>query len=259
MLKRIALLLPLIGLIQALHAQKFTISGYVTDSQSGEKLISARVLDPTRKEGALSNAYGFYSLTLDAGTVALNCSYIGFKSFSTVFELTKDTTLNIDLIAEGVEVETVEITDERDIVESSQMSTIDVPVEMIKKIPSLMGEVDVIKALQLLPGVQKGSEGSTGFYVRGGGPDQNLILLDGVPVYNVSHLFGFFSVFPADAISNVSLIKGGFPARYGGRLSSVLDISLKDGNMKNGMARAAWASSPPSSLSRGRFGRTRPP
>lgn len=232
MLKRIALLLPVLALFQVLPGQKFTISGYVTDSQSGEKLISARVMEPARKEGALTNAYGFYSLTLDAGTVALNCSYIGFKSFNTAFELSKDTTINIDLMAEGVEVETVEITDERDIVESSQMSTIDVPVEMIKKIPSLMGEVDVIKALQLLPGVQKGSEGSTGFYVRGGGPDQNLILLDGVPVYNVSHLFGFFSVFPADAISNVSLIKGGFPARYGGRLSSVLDISLKDGNLK---------------------------
>lgn len=213
-------------------AQKFTISGYVTDSQSGEKLISARVFDPERKQGSLTNAYGFYSITTEGGAVALNCSYIGFQPFNAAFTLRRDTMIHIALQPEGVEMETVEITGEKDIAESSQMSTIDVPVEMIQKIPALMGEVDVIKALQLLPGVQGGSEGSTGFYVRGGGPDQNLMLLDGVPVYNVSHLFGFFSVFPADAISNVSLIKGGFPARYGGRLSSVIDISLKDGNMK---------------------------
>ncbi len=214
------------------NAQKFTISGFVTDAQSGEKLISARVFDPQRKEGAITNAYGFYSITTEGGTVTLSCSYVGYKTFSTGFSLKADTTIAIALEPEGVQLDDVQITGEKDIAENSQMSQIDVPIEMIKKIPALMGEVDVIKALQLLPGVQSGNEGSTGFYVRGGGPDQNLILLDGVPVYNVSHLFGFFSVFPADAISNVSLIKGGFPARYGGRLSSVIDISLKDGNMK---------------------------
>jgi hypothetical protein len=231
-MKKIIPLSLLILLGTLLQAQKHTISGYVTDAQSGEKLISARVFDPDRKVGAITNNYGFYSITTEGGMVALNCSYVGFKPFNAAFDLKADTTIHIALVAEDVEMETVEITDEKDIAESSQMSTIDVPVEMIKKIPALMGEVDVIKALQLLPGVQSGNEGSTGFYVRGGGPDQNLILLDGVPVYNVSHLFGFFSVFPADAISNVSLIKGGFPARYGGRLSSVIDISLKDGNMK---------------------------
>lgn len=231
-MKRINLVTLLCLIALACNAQKFTISGYVTDAQSGEKLISARVFDPARKDGAITNAYGFYSITTEGGAVALTCSYVGYKPFKAGFNLTADTTVSIALTPEGVEMETVEITDEKDIAENSQMSQIDVPVEMIKKIPALMGEVDVIKALQLLPGVQSGNEGSTGFYVRGGGPDQNLILLDGVPVYNVSHLFGFFSVFPADAISNVSLIKGGFPARYGGRLSSVIDISLKDGNMK---------------------------
>ncbi len=231
-MKKIPLLALLVLLCGLLPAQKYTVSGFVTDGTSGEKLISARVFDPDRKIGAITNNYGFYSITTEGGMVVINCSYVGFKSFNAAFELKGDTTVNIDLQAEGVEMETVEITDEKDIAENTQMSTIDVPVEMIKKIPALMGEVDVIKALQLLPGVQSGNEGSTGFYVRGGGPDQNLILLDGVPVYNVSHLFGFFSVFPADAISNVTLIKGGFPARYGGRLSSVIDISLKDGNMK---------------------------
>jgi hypothetical protein len=231
-MKKIPLFALLILFCGLLPAQKYTISGFVTDDLSGEKLISARVFDPDRKIGAITNNYGFYSITTEGGLVALNCSYVGFNPFNAAFTLTKDTTININLTTEGLEIETVEINDKKDIAENTQMSTIDVPIEMLKKIPALMGEVDVIKALQLLPGVQSGNEGSTGFYVRGGGPDQNLILLDGVPVYNVSHLFGFFSVFPADAISNVTLLKGGFPARYGGRLSSVIDISLKDGNMK---------------------------
>jgi outer membrane cobalamin receptor len=119
-----------------------------------------------------------------------------------------------------------------EMVKSTQMSMIEMPVHQIKALPVLLGEADVLKSLQLMPGVQSGSEGTSGLYVRGGGPDQNLILLDGVPVYNASHLFGFFSVFNADAISSVKLIKGGFPARYGGRLSSVIDIRMKEGNMK---------------------------
>ena len=192
-MKRIFVLGPLILLLGQLWAQKYTISGFVTDAMSGEKLISARVFDPDRKVGAITNNYGFYSITTEGGMVAVNCSYVGFKPFNTAFELTGDTTINIDLSSDGVEMETVEINDKKDIAENTQMSTIDVPIEIIKKIPALMGEVDVIKALQLLPGVQSGNEGSSGFYVRGGGPDQNLILLDGVPVYNVSHLFGFFS------------------------------------------------------------------
>jgi hypothetical protein len=228
-------ILLLVGLLACVHwaaAQRHTVSGYVTDAATGEKLIGARVFDPALKVGAITNAYGYYALTTETDTVRLHCSYVGYTAFKDAFVLRKDSVVNIALQPEGTELATVEITDEADIAESSQMSTIDVPIETIKKIPALMGEVDVIRAIQLLPGVKSGNEGSTGMYVRGGGPDQNLILLDGVPVYNVSHLFGFFSVFPADAISNVNLVKGGFPARYGGRLSSVLDISLKEGNIK---------------------------
>ncbi len=231
-MRKISLITLIMLFCAGLSAQKYTVSGYVTDALSGEKLISARVFDASRNIGAITNSYGFYSITTTGGKLSLQCTYVGFQPFSTTLDLTRDTTIHIDLSAEGVQMETVEIIGEKDIAENSQMSTIDVPIETIKKIPSLMGEVDVIKALQLLPGVRSGGEGTTGFYVRGGGPDQNLILLDGVPVYNVSHLFGFFSVFPADAISSVSLVKGGFPARYGGRLSSVIDISLKDGHMK---------------------------
>lgn len=231
-MKHLFFTLLLCATVMYVQAQKRTVSGYVTDAESGEKLIGARVFDPKLKAGSLTNAYGFYSITVEADTLALSCNYIGYESSKRVIVLKGDTTIHFALLPEGVNVETVEITDEVDIAEEVQMSSIDVPIETIKKIPALMGEVDVIRAIQLLPGVQSGNEGSTGMYVRGGGPDQNLILLDGVPVYNVSHLFGFFSVFPADAISNVNLVKGGFPARYGGRLSSVLDISLKDGNMK---------------------------
>ncbi|CAM9917710.1 unnamed protein product [Chrysoparadoxa australica] len=130
----------------------------------------------------------------------------------------------------GSILEEVVVTAQEQIQQSPQMSTIDVPIEQIKALPVLMGEADILKTLQLLPGIQSGTEGSSGIYVRGGGPDQNLILLDGVPVYNVSHLFGFFSVFNADAINKVNVVKGGFPARYGGRLSSVIDITMKEGN-----------------------------
>ena len=215
------------------YAQSHTISGYITDASSSEQLISAHVYDFENGSGTVSNNFGFYSLTLPEGTVNLRASYIGFGDVNTTFELTKDTTINFNLPS-SFELEEVVITaDETSdgkIEEKTQMSTIDVPVEQIKKIPALLGEVDVIKALQLLPGVQSGGEGQSGLYVRGGSPDQNLILLDGVPVYNANHLFGFFSVFNADAIKDVKLVKGGFPARYGGRLSSVLEINLKEGN-----------------------------
>ncbi len=216
-----------------LVAQSFTISGYIEDKSSGEKLISANLFDDISVSGTVSNNFGFYSITLPEGAVELTASYIGFQSVYANFELTRDTTLNFELPS-SVEFEEVVITADRNsegrIEERTQMSTVEVPIEQIKKIPALLGETDVIKALQLLPGVQSGGEGQSGLYVRGGSPDQNLILLDGVPVYNANHLFGFFSVFNADAIKDVKLIKGGFPARYGGRLSSVLEINMKEGN-----------------------------
>ena len=213
--------------------QKYTISGYVEDVASGEKLISAAVFDAKTSSGAVTNTYGFYSLTLPKGKVELVLSYVGYKTQKLDFVLRGDTSITFKQ-ATDVELQAVEISAQRQnrIETRTQMSQITVPIAQIKKIPALFGEVDVLKALQLLPGVQAGGEGQNGLYVRGGSPDQNLILLDGVPVYNVSHVGGFFSVFNGDAIKNVTLTKGGFPARYGGRLSSIIEIDMKEGNMK---------------------------
>lgn len=214
-------------------AQKYTISGYVKDRSSGENLIGASVYDTRKMVGTAANTYGFYSLTLPSDSTELRFSYVGYHPVRIRFLLQRDTTINMELDASSqLQEVVVEAGREERIQESSRMGTIDVPIEQIKALPALLGEVDVLKVLQLLPGVQSGAEGSSGLYVRGGGPDQNLILLDGVPVYNASHLFGFFSVFNADAINHVELIKGGFPARYGGRLSSVIDISMKEGNAR---------------------------
>jgi outer membrane receptor for ferrienterochelin and colicin len=223
--------LSLVSLL--VQAQKFTISGSVKDAGSGENLIGATIYNLRSLQGTTANTYGFYSVTLPADSIHLRISYVGYEQQVFKFFLSKDTTININLVS-GSTLREVVIsgTKEDQIQETSRMSTIDIPIEQIKALPALLGEVDVLKVLQLLPGVQSGSEGSSGLYVRGGGPDQNLILLDGVPVYNASHLFGFFSVFNADALNHVELIKGGFPARYGGRLSSVIDISMKEGNSK---------------------------
>lgn len=216
--------------------QKFTISGYVEDAKTGEKLIGANVYDSKSKpvRGTTTNEYGFYSLTLPADSIVLTVSYVGYDAIKQPLLLTINLQKNITLTESGVLREVVIRADKatEKIEERTQMSAVNIPMKQIQSLPAFMGEVDVIKALQLMPGVQSGTEGSSGLYVRGGSPDQNLILLDGVPVYNVSHLFGFFSVFDANAINSVDLIKGGYPARYGGRLSSVLDIRMKEGNMK---------------------------
>lgn len=213
-------------------AQSYTISGFVEDAKSGEKLIGANIYDVKSFKGTTSNVYGFYSLTLPTGVYTISASFVGYTGLERSFDLKNDTTFTFKM-GGALDLDAVEITatqSER-IQDESQMSVIEIPIQTIEKIPTLLGEKDVLKALQLLPGVQSGSEGSSGLYVRGGGPDQNLILLDGVPVYNASHLFGFFSVFNTDAINSVELIKGGFPAHYGGRLSSVVDIRMKEGNM----------------------------
>lgn len=229
MKQRILLLLTFLMPL-AVWAQQVTISGYVTEKKSGERLIGATVFIPEKNIGTATNAFGFYSITMQADDIKLKASYIGYATFSQDISLKQNTTLNIELES-AKEMKEVVITGKKDAIqERTQMSTIDLPIQTIKSLPAFLGEVDVLKAIQLLPGVQAGNEGSSGFYVRGGGPDQNLILLDGVPVYNASHLFGFFSVFNADAIRSVELVKGGFPARYGGRLSSVLDINMKEGN-----------------------------
>ncbi len=233
-MNRLYLLCCLFCLPVLLVAQKpvqFTISGYLQDASSGESLIGASVYDAYSLKGTAANNYGFFSLTLPEGQVAFTASYVGYQPYSDTFLLNKDTIINLSLQSQitlaAVDVQSTRVSR---IEESTSMSTVTVPIQQIKQLPAFMGEVDVLKALQLLPGVQSGNEGGSGLFVRGGSPDQNLILLDGVPVYNVSHLFGFFSVFNADALNNVTLIKGGFPARYGGRLSSVLEINMKEGN-----------------------------
>lgn len=231
---KILLLLNILILFSQLSfSQKHTISGYVQDISSGEKIYSASVYDLRTKMGTTTNEYGFFSLTLNQDTIDLSVSFVGYSAFTTRMFLDTDLKLNIDLDPNTLLAEVVILDKKSDeMVRSTQMSLIEMPINQIKALPVLLGEADVLKSLQLMPGVQSGSEGSSGLYVRGGGPDQNLILLDGVPVYNASHLFGFFSVFNADAISSVKLIKGGFPARYGGRLSSVIDIRMKEGNLK---------------------------
>ena len=233
--ENILLLLWIFLSINLLHAQeKRTISGYISDAETGEMLIGANVYDFKAQAGTISNTYGFYSITLPEDSVYLSISYIGYQPKTFALDLKEDVKLDIALSG-SVSLETVEVVASAEgepIEERTQMSTVSIPIKQIKKLPAFLGETDVLKALQLLPGIQSGGEGQSGLYVRGGSPDQNLILLDGVPVYNASHLFGFFSVFNADALRDVNLIKGGFPARYGGRLSSVLDINMKEGNTK---------------------------
>ena len=211
--------------------EKFTLSGFVSDKNNGENIIGVNIFCKELKQGVVSNTYGFYSLTLPAGNYEISFSYIGYKTQIHNLNLDKDIQKNIAFDITSFSVGEVQVRAKANIVEKTETSVIDIPIEQIKTIPALLGEVDIIKAIQLLPGVQS-SEGTSGFYVRGGGPDQNLILLDGVPVYNASHLGGIFSVFNADAIKSVRLTKGGFPARFGGRLSSVLQIDMKEGNSK---------------------------
>ena len=231
------LLLVLLSLAGGVWAQTdpaHTLSGYVEDAASGEKLIGAVLYEPTLQKGTTTNRYGFFSLTLPAGQLQVVVFHIGYQSDTLATRLDQDVQRTIALQPTPLEMGAVQVEAERldPIQEQSQMSVVQVPIRQIKNAPVLMGEVDVLKTLQLLPGVQSGAEGMSGLYVRGGSPDQNLLLLDGAPVYNASHLFGFFSVFNANAIKNVQLTKAGFPARYGGRLSSVLEVDMKDGNMK---------------------------
>ncbi len=220
------LLLPLCATAQ-------TLSGTVTDRATGETLIGATVLDATTGKGTVTNAHGRYSLTLKGSTSAhLRVSFVGYKVFERDITLDGDHTVNAQLEAALV-LKEVEVTADRiSRTKVSQMSAIEVPVEQIKLVPVIFGETDVLKAIQLLPGVQSGTEGMSGIYVRGGGPDQNLFLLDGIPLYNVNHLGGFFSAFNGDAIKNVTLYKGSFPSHFAGRISSVLDITTNNGNDK---------------------------
>lgn len=210
-----------------------TVSGYVREAGSQEALIGVNVYLPGTSTGTTTNTYGFYSLTLPAqDSVRVAYSFVGYDAILRSLPFRADQQLNITL-KPGKTLSEVTVTSSRTeekVSDTPQMSQIDIPISQIKKIPAFLGEKDVLKVLQLMPGVQKGSEGSTGIYVRGGGPDQNLIILDDAIVYNANHLFGFFSVFNGDALKSVELTKGGFPARFGGRLSSVIDLNMKDGN-----------------------------
>lgn len=215
-------------------AQLHTISGYVKEEATGESLLGANVYIKETLKGTNTNQYGFYSLSVPDSAFTLVVSYLGFASQEIPIILTKDIKLNINLKDGAIETKEVTISAEKEDrnVMSTEMGRQTLDVEKIKTLPAFFGEVDILKSISLLPGVSSAGEGNSGYYVRGGGPDQNLILLDEANVYNASHLFGFFSVFNADAIQNVTLTKGNMPANYGGRLSSVLDIQMKEGNNK---------------------------
>jgi hypothetical protein len=231
---RIALtLLMLVFLPSVLFAQKVSLSGYMRDKATGESLIAATVYVKEATQGASTNNYGFYSVTVPAGKYTVIYSYVGYSPLVLEMDLTTNLSFNAEL-SNGTTMKEVKVTAGRkdENVNNSEMGTVSLSIGRIKTLPVLFGEVDILKTLQLLPGVQSAGEGNSGFYVRGGGPDQNLVLLDDAVVYNTGHLFGFFSVFNGDAIKDVTLIKGGAPANYGGRLSSVVDVSMKEGNLK---------------------------
>ncbi|MFK7808096.1 MAG: carboxypeptidase-like regulatory domain-containing protein [Saprospiraceae bacterium] len=214
--------------------EKVTLSGYIKDAGSGETLIGANVFVRETSNGAMTNEYGFYSVSLPAGDYNVEFSYLGYETKKELISLTEKKTMNVELAEEGIMFTEVVVTSEAEDenITTTEMSTNELKIKTITKMPALLGEADVIRSIQLLPGVSTVGEGATGFNVRGGGVDQNLVLLDEAPVYNSSHLFGFFSVFNPDAVKDVKLYKGGIPSRYGGRLSSILDVRMKEGNSK---------------------------
>jgi len=226
--------LILFGAQQAKSQAKFTVNGVVKDASNGETLIGATVYIKELKNGATTNEYGFYSLTLPQGSYSVDFSYVGFELISQSVALDKNTQLNIELNPEASQLEEVVVQAELEQanVQNLEMSTNKLEMKTILKIPTLLGEADVFRSLLLLPGVSTVGEGASGFNVRGGSVGQNLVLLDEAPVYNSSHLFGFFSVFNPDAVKDVKLYKGAVPSRYGGRLASLLDVRMKEGNSK---------------------------
>lgn len=218
----------------ALGQRTITISGYVKDAATGEALIGANVYVKETLRGGATNTYGYYVLNVPPGRHTVVMSFIGYEESAQVVDAQADLKLNIAARPIAIQVKEFEVVGERkkDNTDDTRMGTVDLDVQRLQTLPALLGEVDILKTIQFLPGVSNNGEGNAGFYVRGGGPDQNLILLDNAIVYNASHLFGFFSVFNADAVRNIELIKGGMPANYGGRISSVLDINMKEGNSK---------------------------
>ncbi len=215
--------------------QTYTLSGYMRDHETGKRLIGANVYVKAVEKGTVTNKYGFYSLSLPADTYEVRYSYVGYRSRTVQVRLASDKKRNIRLRPGTISTETVEIQGERpdENIQSVDVGTEKLDIQTVEKIPALLGEADVLKTLRLLPGVQSSGEGTSGFRVRGGNASQNLVLMDNATVYNTGHLFGFFSVFNANAIDDVELMKGGIPAEYGGRISSVVDITMEEGNMRS--------------------------
>ncbi|MGE0561381.1 MAG: TonB-dependent receptor [Flavobacteriales bacterium] len=235
MLKIIFVFISLLFSIQLLAQEKYTISGSVKDESNGEDLIGVTIfVKEIPGTGTVTNVYGFYSLTLPKGQYTIQYSYIGYKTVEFKVDLTKNIKNNIQIFSNATDLGVFEVSAEREDenIRSTEMSVTKIDIKEIESIPVLFGERDILKTIQLLPGVKSAGEGNAGFFVRGGSSDQNLILLDEAPVYNASHLLGFFSVFNSDAIKDLKLYKGGIPAEYGGRLSSVMDIKMKEGNSK---------------------------
>jgi len=227
------LVILLHGVLVGLGQDKVTLNGYIKDALSGETLIGATILVKGSGKTVTSNNFGFFSITLNKGKYQLSCSYIGYQTKELEVDFNNNAEQLIQLLPNSaIVLQDVTVSARRrdNNVKTAQMGKMELSVNTAKALPAFLGEVDILKTLQLMPGVRNAGEGNAGFYVRGGGPDQNLILLDDAVVYNTGHLFGFFSVFNSDAIKNVSLIKGGMPAQYGGRLSSVVDIAMKEGN-----------------------------
>ncbi|MBR2227446.1 MAG: TonB-dependent receptor [Bacteroidales bacterium] len=232
-MRRLFILLSLLVSQAAFSQNKntITVSGLITDAVSGETLIGAGAT--VGKDGAVTNNFGFYSLSVPAksGKTDVTYSYVGYTSLTISVPMSKDTVVNVTLVP-GASLEEAVITAQKESgIEATKMSAIEVPIAAIKSAPALFGEADVLKTIQMLPGVQGGTEGFSGLYVRGGGPDENLLLLDGIPVYNAEHMLGIFSIFQPEAVKKITLYKGAFPARYGGRISSILDVRTNDGNM----------------------------
>ncbi|MBP1650870.1 MAG: TonB-dependent receptor, partial [Bacteroidetes bacterium] len=218
----------LLSCLGAIAQAKFTISGTIRSKKTGETIIGATVHVAGQSIGTVSNEYGFYSLTLPTGTYTIEFSTVGLQPVQEEIALTQHTIRNIALddAAQSLKSVTITANTKQRNLSTPQMGMEQLTTKEMKNIPVLLGEKDVLKTIQLLPGIKSAGDGNSGFYVRGGGADQNLILLDEAPVYNASHLFGFFSTFNSDAIKDVTVYKGGMPAQYGGRLSSVLDIKM---------------------------------
>ena len=214
----------------------YTVSGTVKEAKNGETAFGASVFLKGTNIGSISNEYGFFSITAPKGTYTLVVSYMGFEDMSQEITLNQSQKVNFEIIEQSTQLDAVVVVaeeTERASLKKPEMSVSKLNIKTVKQMPVVFGEVDIIKSLQMLPGVTKNGEGSGGFHVRGGAVDQNLVLLDEAIIYNTSHMLGFFSVFNADAIKDIKLYKGGIPARFGGRTSSVLDVRQKDGNSKN--------------------------